>query len=138
MEAVDKAELARFIREQFEAEPLPQSAVDGLERLATPGPWKPITPEGAWANYGGTEPLGWRSGPGGLVTLRGFVKNAGAPYGTVIGVLPAGIRPKKFLDFSTGTEITASRIQIEADGRLVYFGEKADYVPVNFSFWPGS
>ena len=120
-------------------EPVVQRAVDAITRMiiavvnflqpfAQPEKWHLVgySNEPAfgtnWQNYtgGGTFQLAaFRKNPLGRVEIRGLVERTGGAV-TTIFVLPQGYRPAKQEIFFTGGSTGAGRVDVQADGQVVY------------------
>lgn len=135
-----KQDLGRWLVEHLESEPLSMSAVEGLQQAVTAGSWQELVLLGGWANFTASiRNASYRTEPGGKIALGGLVAKAATPNGTVIATLPPAARPTTPKSFPASTELEIGRIQIEANGNIVYLGEFATLVPLDqISFWPGA
>ena len=120
-----KAAMMAFIVEQLESEPLPQSAVAGLQSGLEVGRWNPLVFENSFANYGfGFAQGAWRSLPGRLIQVQGLVTRSIEFGAAVIATLP--VKPKEALVIpATINGITAARVDVLANGQLVFQGPAA-------------
>jgi hypothetical protein len=121
---LDKAELGRWMLEYLESEPLPLSAVAGLQESITPGKWNALILVNGFSNYGGGfSPAAWRTIPGNGVQLRGVVQKAeAAGAGTVISSVPVSLAPKESLYFLGGANLSGepfARVDVNPEGHLV-------------------
>lgn len=136
-----KEELVSFLVERFEAEPLPQSAVDGLQSAITPGKWNALTLLNGWSNFAsGYRGAAYRTIPGGGVQVAGLIQKASEPTGTVCAKLPASLAPKEALQFPSNNGGAFAVITVATDGSIfVFCAEPATNVTLSsIIFWPGS
>lgn len=113
-----KEELLRFVVESLEAEPLPMSAVSGLQTAIEPGKWNPITLLNGWANLGGAwAGASWRTVVGSLIQLRGSISHATETGPVIICQLP--VKPKEWLTLGTiSNGGTATYLALDNVGNL--------------------
>lgn len=87
------------------------------------GAWQTPTLLNSWVNYGGAfADAAYRSEPGGVVRLRGLVKDGTAA--AVIFTLPAAFRPANTLVFivpgrTSGGTFDSARIDVQSDGDVI-------------------
>lgn len=138
-----KTDLMRFLRDELETEPLPQSAIDGLSSLVTPGRWVELNLENGWANFGGIYAhAASRTIPGGGIQLRGEVTKATAFNATRLAKLPVG--PKEAEQFATSVGAQAlAVIEVKPNGEVIAYGETAESIATGMGltgviFWPNN
>lgn len=144
----NKQDLGRFVAEYLEQNPLPMSAVDGLQTAAGGGNPQPLPFAADWVNYGlGYAPGTYRTVPGGGIVLDGLVKKAtGFEGGSVVAQLPEGVRPKEregrlgWMSIDSSAGIGVVRVDITAAGEIEVFTNCTDvdyfFLPA-LLFWPG-
>jgi hypothetical protein len=136
-----KQDLMRFIVEQVEEEPLPPSAIGGLQTLVTPGKWNPLTLLNGWSNVGaGWRQAAYRSIPGNGVQVAGLIQKATAPLGTICAKLPASVAPKEHLQFGGNNANAFALLKLLNDGSIfVYAAEPATEVSLaSIVYWSGA
>ena len=96
-----------------------------------------LTPTSSWVNYGsGFNSMAYAKGSDGVVTLRGLIKLGTTARYTIIGTLPAGYRPGKYIvATASGVDTTSAatgqihiRYDILPDGTIKIMNPVADNV----------
>lgn len=120
-----KKALMAFIVEQLEAEPLPMSAIAGLQSAIESSKWTAITLINGFTNLGGIwSTAAWRTLPGGLVQLKGTITRATEIGGAVILAQPLPVHPLKdtLLIPTAVNGSTAAWVSFDPGGSLTFQG----------------
>jgi hypothetical protein len=142
-----KEELMRFIREALESEPLPQSAIDGLQQQITAGKWEPLTLLNGFANVGSPYfDASYRTIAGGGIALTGVIAKATETMsGTVIATVPKGSAPRESIQVAvevyTGAALVTNAILVNAAGEIQLEGTVSAIANMSLhgaQWWPGS
>lgn len=116
------------------------SSYMGLQALwypGTTGTWSTPTLQNSWVNYGTNYPtLQYTKASDGVVTVRGLVKSGTATSGTVIANLPAGYRPSAATIFTNTSNEDYGRVDVNANGDIVFRTGSNAWYALNFSFIP--
>ena len=98
----------------------------GVSGLAAPEGWQPLQLLNGWGNYGASfQTASFTKDQLGYVHLRGLVtRDAGAPtLSSLIGVLPAGYRPKADRVYAVHTgeaPYATGRVDVHVDGQVLW------------------
>ena len=100
--------------------------------------WNNLTLNNGWSNVGGSDPTAQYSLNGNTVYIKGMINNGNTTMGTVLGVLPAGYRPKSREVFSTisrdDTMIRPARFVVETNGEIKYMDGGNQWFNLNGQF----
>lgn len=102
--------------------------------------WTALTLSNSWVDFGGSlETAQYRKHLGGIVQLKGTIKDGTITAGTVITTLPAGFRPLKERRFSVSTDLTrGGEARVHSDGTLtIEVGTAAYYSLDHITFQAG-
>jgi hypothetical protein len=113
-----------------------QSQIDRLtarlSALEGGGTWNDLPLENGWTNYGGGfQEAQYRLDATGTVHLRGLVRLDTVVAPSAISTLPPGFRPLKTELFALVATDALGRIDINAEGRVVFIFGKGTYVQLS-------
>jgi hypothetical protein len=106
------------------------------EDMRTGGAWTAPTLLNSWVNYSASyAQAGYRILPGGLVQLRGLIKNGTA--GTLF-TLPVELRPfyDHIMNGHTNPNGTVARVDIQAAGNVVATGYSTSWLSLSAIIYP--
>lgn len=99
--------------------------------------WHTAPFKNGWVDYGSTfATAGFRRAPGGVVYVRGVVKNGTLGTGStgVVFQLPVDCRPKKTLIFATSSNAQFGEIRIDGSGNVYASVGSPTWISLSCSF----
>lgn len=100
--------------------------------------WNNLTLNNGWSNVGGSDPTAQYSLYGNTVYIKGMINNGSTTMGTVLGVLPAGYRPKSREVVSTISRddamVRPARFIVETNGEIKYMDGGNQWFNLNGQF----
>lgn len=99
--------------------------------------WESLSLLNSWVNFGsGFSTAQFIKHPGGLVEVKGFIKDGTATTGTVLATLPVGFRPAEGRVFGTISNNLIGRVDVQADGDItIEVGTNTSFSLDPIIFW---
>lgn len=100
------------------------------------GTWTPLPMSSGWVAFDAVSypTPEYTKTPDGVVSVKGMIKSGTTTFGTTIGTLPAGYRPKEKQVILCVGNYAYCRVDVQVDGRITVEVVNATWTSLNFSF----